>query len=471
MHTLADWNGDEPAVRPVEVNFANVGSFTKPHPFDADSITTNDLHLGLAFPTTGSMLLLMRHANRSLDEFTRTKELAFTTWLDDVTKVMVNTGVGVTEVPITEHTQIDNGRIPVFDVGVEQAGAPRQYAHHVSPAIDQEADPTKVNPAACGPGTFDPNNTCNRPGRLMHLPWGQLVFDYFTVLPLSSLGPYANPLKDPSFVVDLNAPPRVDMTGLRVHGRIDLNAAPWKVLSGLPKIPAWRLPQTFRAQIGAFAQLDMTPNPPPGGLPPAQPVPIGDQLAQAIVAYREAREVVPPAMQGPPVNYGRTGDYRFEEYDALGSPIGGGRGWNSPTPSYRRGTGFLTVGELANVRYQYEGPNPPGPVFPGFRIDGSELDAASPDFVKATAKLVALADWETVRSHVFTVYGTLRGDVDLTIAGTNANETARLQADDVDRRAIRFQETLDRLPTFLGSQSPQSVGRPVVAKYIDARGD
>ncbi|RME38863.1 MAG: hypothetical protein D6788_06545, partial [Planctomycetota bacterium] len=214
-HTLGDWNAqlNDPGLdlRPVEVNTADVGSYRA------------------AFPTTGSLLLLLRHANRSLDDYSITPDLAFNTWLVDTTPVFnPNTGSNFL---VREQTQIDNGRMPVFDVGEIDPADPTQrrlFVHHADPS---DSDPDK-------------------PGRLSTLPWGQLVFDYFTALPLNGPGPYDNPTNDPGFIPGKpDSRPRVDMDGLRVHGRINLNAAPWTVLSGLPFVPMERIPAPFRAKV------------------------------------------------------------------------------------------------------------------------------------------------------------------------------------------------------------------------------
>ena len=73
----------------------------------------------------------------------------------------------------------------------------------------------------------------------------------------------------------------------------------------------------------------------------------------------------------------------------------------------------------------------------------------------------------TVRSHVATVYGTIRGDVDQTIIDPVPAVQEQFRREDVESRAIRFQETLDRLPTLMGEPAPIRIGERVVGAYQD----
>jgi hypothetical protein len=473
--TLGTWNGDDAALRPVEVNFANTGSFTRPHPADADFGT--DQGLGVAFPTTGSLLLLTRHANRQLseEEYTQTTDLAFTTWLDDVTVV--------DGVAIREDAQIDNGRMPLFDTGGPSLGG--RYAHHVHPAMGACCRPGNVCVevfrlecdtlggdffigAGCSTDTCEARH--DAPGGVRNLPWGQFVFDYFTALPLSSVGPYTNP--DPADIdFEPGVPesiPRVDLDGLRVHGRIDINAAPWKVLAGLPLMPMERFPKAFRDKIETFAGAGRVCH---GGGNDGLPcendgncglngvcaaASVGDALAQGIVAYRELREVVPGGIFTG--NYGDPGN-------------ASNRDWEAAAPAFRRGTGFLTVGELANVRHGDAAATPVAglpPWYSLYRSDAGMIGNADPneqDYVSAIAVLASLGDWMTVRSQVFTVYGVIRGEGDPEIGDPLE------QARDVDSRALRFQETVDRLPTFFGEPVPVRIGERVIRRYSDVGND
>ncbi|UCG88402.1 MAG: hypothetical protein JSW71_07630, partial [Gemmatimonadota bacterium] len=187
---------------------------------------------------------------------------------------------------------------------------------------------------------------------------------------------------------------------------------------------------------------------------------LGEMRAKAIVAYREAR-----GLDQVDFNYESfsTGDYNEV------------RGWELVPPTARRGTGFMAVGELANVRAADpdDDPDADDPEdYRKYRIDSGSLYAGvNSGYLKAIAVLACLGDWVTVRSHVFTIYGVLRGQEDETIVHPDVDLQTQLRAADVDSRALRFQETLDRLPTFLGEPAPIRVGDRTVGKYRDTLND
>ncbi len=436
----------DPGLPPVEVRFANAqmgwctdGSVcTTAVPGDcADgsqcAFDIDVIGLRRSFPTTGSLLLLMRHAN--------SESRAFTTYLNEQVSVQGYNPQGSLIVPGSglSRWEIDNGRMPVFDVG---------HLHHLDPAIK---DPTADVP---DPGHPDPRFThpypANRsdpgePGGLRNIPWGQLVFDYFTALPLSSPGPYADDGD--------GAIPRVDEDGLRVHGRININAAPWPVLAGLPIVPMELIPEPFRVSFStALGNMGLLTDDDGNPIPEAEWASLGPNLAKAIVAYREAREVIGVADYDDPPQLGITPTF--------------GRGWWKLQPTVRRGTGFMTAGELANVRH----PDAQA----GARFDARQVPlVANGGYVKAIAPLAALADWVTVRSQVFTIYGVLRGEGDETLEDEELDEVQqdKVKAADVNSRAIRFQETVDRLPLFVGKRVPKRIGKRTITKYTDFRND
>jgi hypothetical protein len=448
--SLGDWNltATDGTIHPVDVNFANTDAFGS--------------HAGstvpASFPTTGSLALLMRQSNRAITDYVApdsplgTKgavtDLAFTTKLVGGPSVNLifedpnNPGtLKPTQVNFLTEKEIDNGRMPFFDIGQlpVDPNAGLQSMHHLQPRLFKAWDPLGTNPNSMDKGL---------PGDLNMLPWGQLVFDYFTALPLSNGGPYSFDPTDPEGVTYLGLPemPKVDSGGLRVHGRININAAPWKVLAGLPMIPINTIPDAFRLKIdGILASPD-----------PAVAQPIGPELAQAIVAYRDARAVIDSA--AVPV----TGDY-YIGLPATTLPGVYGRGWSHPFPASRRGTGFMSIGELANVRH-------PGASGAAYRVSADKINADNndnntQDFIEAAAVLIALGDWVSVRSQVFTVYGMIRGADDDTIA----DPAQRLL--DTDARAIRFQETIDRLPVLQGQPRPQRIGERTVGRYTDVNND
>jgi hypothetical protein len=517
-HRLIDWNTyANPALPPVEVNFANTGSFTKLRP-DDDRLSPV---YGVAFPTTGSMLLTMRHANRSLEDHRQlrypgltggqvdTPELSFTTWLDNTIGWRETDMFGASvPVQVVEMNQVDNGRMPVFDQGEPVLGTDpafgRRYLHHEDPGfgvccLDGNTRCVEGRYVDCvnaggqhvlGAVCDSELTACQMPGQdkaggVAELPWGQLVFDYFTALPLRSLGPYEDPDPDgdPEFVPGKpDSIPRVEENGLRVHGRININAAPWKVLSGVPMIPMQKVPVAFRAKtrwgaglVDPFAANVLNPTLSELYVYDNQASPIGSSLAQAITAYRELRQIDDIDFAGNNVSTGHYGGTAWSDWN--------GHGWDPVVPASRRGPGFLTVGELAQVRHEVATmyPDASGKAYYSYhQIDLGALrrtDRPYKDFVEAVGLLVALGDWVTVRSQVFTVYGSLRGEFDGDLlADHDGTSSGILQAElnaaeDVDTRAIRFQETVDRLPTLQGAPAPVGVGERTTGQYIDARTD
>jgi hypothetical protein len=443
-------------IRPVEIQFASTGN------------------LVTAYPTTGSMLLLMRHANRAITKPTTQNptqvtsdvgRLAFTSRLagPDSSPQMVDGAPATVTTEIS--TQIDNGRMPVFDLG---------RLHHVDPSF-------------VAPGT---------PGDVETLPWGQLVFDYFTAVPLSNPGPYRAgeaDLLNPEWLPgnDPAAKPRVDMDGLRVHGQINLNVAPWRVIQGLPLVPMEKIPAAFRAKIrnaiGLVSPTAADPlDPAPGDLNALdnEAATLGEEMARAIVAYRDQNQQLDVNDLATWTPVGATGNYGSGDPANPGlDPAVGSRRWDAVDAEYRRGSGFLTIGELANLRHRDAKVDPDFQPIRGFtgyssyRVDGgltTATNAAQQDYVSAVALLVSLNDWVSVRSQVFTVYGTIRGKLDTTNPDFTAlpdDVRGRAILEDADSRAIRFQETIDRLPTWLGEPLPRRIGERVLVRYTDTYDD
>ena len=74
----------------------------------------------------------------------------------------------------------------------------------------------------------------------------------------------------------------------------------------------------------------------------------------------------------------------------------------------------------------------------------------------------------TTKSHVFTIYGTIRGQYNEDFSDAAATAASRRE---VDQRAIRFQTTVDRLPMLFGAGRPERIGSQVIGSYADVRSE
>jgi len=257
------------------------------------------------------------------------------------------------------------------------------------------------------------------------IPWGLLVFDYFTTLNPDG----ADGLPNTSDDIDPH----------RVAGRININAAPWYVLAGLPIVNPVLLASTgaspafWNADSGVLLGLGadgttvrfigttdgVTPRTVDGSLPFFDPgfgsfgaYRLGPHLAQNGAAYRDRIRYLPDTQAPYPRAEGRNDEalaqaYRYRDEDGNNVP------W--PGPHYgriRRGAGitadptkygYLTLGELLNVHHMDSGVlnfnNYP---------DQPTHQAYGTDFVKAVS-LLALLDTHflTTRSNTFTAYVTV----------------------------------------------------------------
>ena len=400
--------------------------------------TTADLGLEGSYPTTGSMLLLMRYANELLGPG------------PPIGRPMTT--------KITDFTDIDNGHMPVFDPrGVYTA----------------QQDWATAATSLTGGQPLDGST-------LLSLPWGQLVFDYFTALPLTgntfdataALPAFWPPDDSTNFPSYLRSnQPQVEWNGMRVHGRININAAAWKVIEGLPLMPPGALPIYYKDGLlvgvaGTPGSWFALPNPTGAGVPPMQTESVyfsgievlGREKAMGIVAYRELREIDTTGFDLLRAPNTTTGNYSVLPYagalpDAalrrsrsdMGAFTGGPVNTLADT-TQRHTAGFLTVGELANVRnpgtyagsFAYD-------VDPGYQMDNGYImefydTNTIGNYLAAVAPLVAISDWVTVKNNAFTMYGTLRGAGDKTI---------------VDDKAFRFEHAYDRTNVLVTEDTSQ----------------
>jgi hypothetical protein len=439
---------------------------------------TDSRGLESAYPTTGSLLMIMRYAH------------AYEPTWRNPTSSDDRRGAPFNRLLQARAKQVDNGHMPVFDQ-------------------NQLAQNNWLGVANARPldGTTQ-----------LAIPWGQLVFDYFTSLPLvdnpfnarAQLPPLTDPVPWPDLPEDptdanidtdndgrvlpfdrgfngyldylRSNQPTVRNGGLVVEGRININAAPWRVMQGVPMMPPSVLP-IYKANLyletpdlvgGTGYTLFAPPNlnwtalqqpaPVTGALPgplglamtetaftptaedPALPPgtryaidQLGPYKAMGAVAYRELRQIATFGIDSG--NYNVLSAFAPINLDA-GNPyfrrMRSDSTFGLPTTYQRHTAGFLSVGELANVRnpgtytlgvgytndirsaYQFDNGHAFG--------DGGGV-YGSRNYLYAVAPIVALSDWVTVKGHTFTAYGVLRG---------GGNKEA------VDARALRFEVGFDR---------------------------
>ncbi len=354
----------------------------------------------IAFPTTGTLLMVTRYGHELEDSKENSRPFPLTVavtreWNDPQTSLDRN-----------ELARLDNGHMPVWD-------------------SDQKAQ--------------DLNTALNgvRQSRL-DVPWGQLVFDYFTALPLEELVRRYN-LKTMGFddlptaarMVNLSTEnyrrvyeaiflyyPRLSPVaeapsplGARVDGRININIAPWWVLDGLPVLPdqqSWTGTATWPTDWHPLADLplvelesgrldpedatydkvgsmfldlliDEVSDNPPLGLPNVSPT-----LAKYMVSYRENREV-----DDFNANHNKPG---FVTAGALCDLM-----TRVTIPTVKTKGGNLTdksLGELRNHPVEATG--------------GNQATADKPysylGYLQLLAPVVRMQDWVTVRNHAYTIY-------------------------------------------------------------------
>lgn len=377
----------------------------------------------MAFPTTGTLLLVTRYAHLPMQGImTEDKPLSVAA-MDFVVRDFDALGNLIPLRSAAEQIlQLDNGHLPVFDTA-----------------------------QAC----LDDKNS-----RFGGLPWGQLAFEYFTALPMEELArdlgpltPGAQRLMDSTDYLNhygavggadnwgdwtksrfLNYPvmmPVAQTLGPRVQGRIGIGSAPWWVLDGLPVLPdfsptdsvnvnpAWTynlaclpVPEIEAERLDPYIHtadpkfmagawfvhrlidekysgtlpqpLSSTPNyyvDPPAEMPSISP-----RLAQYMVSYREQR------------------------------PVG------AVQAVYADRIGFATTGEICNVLTKVQlgdlknpktgadikGPSLPLDEWRRWADDNNERPFSYLGYLQLVAPIVRMQDWMTVKNHVFTIYATIQ---------------------------------------------------------------
>jgi hypothetical protein len=448
-----------------------------------------------SFPTPGFLLFVPRFSHWAKNPISGTpggpgSEQA------PMTRVLTKYLTGKGKTPSTTRYPADAGHMPIFDMTQE-----------------------------LGSSSYFDNKEAGK------VPWGQLVFDYFTTI--NPAGP--DGVKGTADDVD----------PYRVPGRININAAPWEVLGQLPIVDPADLgarfgpggplelsgasPAFWSEGSGILRGVDRDPDPAmnrvrflghdpaPAGVPPNKrnhslPVrapgdpwmKLGPWLAQAAASYRDGLQYSSPVVGHDPA-YAYSLSYlrnqQLPDVPLPGSParaayrdlgVYGGtaiRGQSSATTTpgvlfpdqAAKHSGFLSIGELANV-IGFDSTPPaalaaattPATGEPRQTL-GNGMSPRHGDFVKAVSLLVLLdSQFLTTRSNTFTVYVSV-------MDRENPQASVRSQIT-VDRsnllpRAVFGPATAPGgLPTYLGTVTAEADALPTVLSrrtsgYFNARYD
>lgn len=445
-------------------------------------LVTSDLGLDAygrcrAYPTTGTLLLVSRHAHvkDGTVAIPVTNTFNIPPKITDQRNLMYGQMLLRDEFDQLRH--VDNGHLPVFDPEQVVLGEPRR----------------------------------------LQMPWGQLVFDYFTTLPVEELfqlkdlsligGPSAVRLIDlynesnPTdfenaykFVVNGvqagSAPVQevVSASGTRtigpkVRGRINVNMAPWWVLDGLPVLPDAYWEPEVDANYGLYNGLPV-PELVSDVLDPAtfddvantraarrwltsaltEPAhahtsgfaTLHPALARYLVSYREKRRVEgqgPVLVMPDPVTV-------YGLFDEIDYSIGRLKSY------FARSPGYVGVGALCDVPRriplaEYLGgsilyqntPMPAGVAFNDLRLQVHAGTGRKPfaylGYLQLVAPVVRLQDWATVKSHVYTIYN-LVGD------------------DGTPPIWLRSQTTIDRTRCLYTNDLPEKIVHTEPISYFNA---
>lgn len=374
----------------------------------------------LAFPTTGTLLLVTRYAHTP----------------DGPVSVAATKGPYVPDrqaapIDLDQMVKVDNGHLPVFDT-------------------DQRC-----------------TDLDQLQGRL-NVPWGQLVFDYFTALPLEELVrplpalggtrlidqsdvDYENHYTDyfAGYPVVLPVAASGGRTiGPRVRGRININFGPWWVLDGLPMLPDM-LPDTTNT-VWPFDNGLLTGLPVPeiysSRLEHPELLPLTERFDLPVATNRPIMRFLDVIVDD--INQDDTNYYDGTRRNPVGNNLAnvgpdlarymeGYREMRQATgdtnltlASVPDVPGFVTVGAmadlLARVRVRAIDPDPDPAnadvtsTLHSLRQHAYQTDPTNPmtwerpfsymGYLQLVTPLVRLQDWATVKNHVFTVYSTVSKD-------------------------------------------------------------
>lgn len=410
---------------------------------------TSSATLGCAaFPTTGTLLLVTRNGPTSYNG------------VPDATRPLTYSAVeGYNGGPKPDLTLIDQGHMPVFNYSPDQG-------------MGKTLDLTE------GRGRLD-------------VPWGQLVFDYFTALPLEELVFLSSANYENDYVTRFGTQisgdwislyPMVDLTeagvpmGAKVRGRVNINTAPWWVLDGLPVLPD-AVPGSTSAALWAAS-----PAVPSGSRLPTAALPVSELLSgrldpvdlASITTERAGAYFIDALFDNTTTDGLTNEDFPTVGPDLARYMVGYREGRDMPSPStvLTDGTGYLknvnggapgfvSLGGLCNLIPAIRPPN--GIV----HYDGvTNVPVAAPSFgelrqwfdptatnanttprpfsylgyLQMIAPIVRLQDWATVKGHVFTIYSVIgnNGDPEVWLRSqTTVDRTRCLYSNDLPDRILQ----------------------------------
>ncbi len=382
----------------------------------------------LAFPTTGTLALVTRYAHdlrcQSYSAGVRATQRVDANWCDAVVDEAED---------LAQMRQVDNGHLPLFD------------------DIETIDDSQIVMDLARGQGR-------------LNVPWGQLIYEYFTALPLEELVRDGVPLAsvggglgelvasaayDSDYAALFPGYPIVEpvevggdtTVGPRVRGRININFAPWWVLDGMPMMFDDYLdtanlqanPDQIALSLPVRELFARTGGPPldqPGSalniadLNNAATRP-GERFLDLLVDDFNQDATYGTALPTPSgftdmgpdlakylVSYrepvlSASGSKRIPRQAAGSSPIS--RAWEGTNTV----PGFATVGEIADVLAGITVKAEKGSTLEGnlLALRDATLSNDKPfaylGYLHLVAPMVRLQDWATTRSHVYTIYSTV----------------------------------------------------------------
>ncbi|NLX12435.1 MAG: hypothetical protein GXY44_02110, partial [Phycisphaerales bacterium] len=410
---------------------------------------------GRAFPTTGTLLLVTRYAH------TPDGPVSVAATLEP----HVLNRLQETTLNDTQMRKLDNGHLPIFD--------PIRLPPYLN---EQEASDSNLLEYCLD---LEQNE-----GR-SDFPWGQLVFDYFTALPLEELVPllaepdydvaYSNTFPGTQPFVLSRYPvvsPVSSSFGAKVRGRININVAPWWVLDGLPMLaepaelpvvelhsslldppeltanptsfnqpanrPAERLMDLLVDDVGQQTSLD-----PPLGLTSASPI-----FAKIMVAHREMRRVYDAAGNVEvDLPHGPSDAPGFVSVGNLCSLV---HRLGIRTRTYETSTYPQTADIILPLVASRDDPTLPIPLdlrrHTYEETDGDPNTRRRPfgyiGYLQMVAPVVRLQDWVTNRNHAFTIYGSISTTTDPAIH-------------------LRMQTIVDRSPCLYGGTATTIASPPI----------